>query len=310
LIKNILFWIITRRPVVYGALYLCVIPTYALIYSYSIGMDLEYTKTSDTLLTNLYYSVVTITTLGYGDILPKNVETQLVVATEVLFGVLLIGLFLNSIAQHISQKISSEEKLAQKEAKVCSEALKLQNVNKIVEMNIQYYLTYVIPVTTPIAKRNDQDEINENFTLNDMQDLYGPSLRLRDNNFQPAVLYYFQHQASLVKSIKELVYHVDLRPWPSLEDVCLRIINRSMELDYSEFIKGQPNIKVGDKKGSDLDVEMLKNHTGEVKFLQSNSINAYVGLYWLIKGNLSDIKEYRAQVSTIITNFLPSGSDN
>lgn len=303
-LKGLFLWTVTGRPYVYASLYLALIPAYALVFTYIRGMSLEHSKTTESIWSNLYYSVVTITTLGYGDILPKNVQTQTVVATEVLFGVLLVGLFLNSIAQHISQKISLEEKQIQEDERVKFEALKLHNLNKIIEINITYYLMYIVQISTPISKRCDQKKVNEDFTLNDMQDLYRPSMRLTDNFFQPAVFYYFDHQTNLVNSLKELIYHVDLRQWPELEEVCLSIINRCKQLDFSEYIKSQVNVSYEGKKATDFCAEMLKEHTGEVKFLPSNSINPYVALYWLVKGNLVDVKKYRNLVALILGKHL------
>ena len=46
----------------------------------------------------LYFSVVTITTLGYGDIVPLTDKARTLVAIESISGIVLIGLFLNSLA--------------------------------------------------------------------------------------------------------------------------------------------------------------------------------------------------------------------
>ena len=46
-----------------------------------------------------YLSAVTITTLGYGDIVPINLYTRLIISIESILGIILIGLFLNSIAR-------------------------------------------------------------------------------------------------------------------------------------------------------------------------------------------------------------------
>jgi len=46
----------------------------------------------------LYLSVVTITTLGYGDIVPVSTTARTLIAIEAVVGILLVGLFLNAIA--------------------------------------------------------------------------------------------------------------------------------------------------------------------------------------------------------------------
>jgi len=53
----------------------------------------------------LYLSAVTVTSLGYGDIVPLTITTRLLVASEAVLGVVTAGLFLNAIA---SRKPKSE----------------------------------------------------------------------------------------------------------------------------------------------------------------------------------------------------------
>jgi len=47
----------------------------------------------------LYFSVVTITTLGYGDIVPLTDRARLVVGIESIFGVVVAGLFINATSR-------------------------------------------------------------------------------------------------------------------------------------------------------------------------------------------------------------------
>jgi len=47
----------------------------------------------------LYFSTVTITTLGYGDVLPVTDRMRWLVASQSIFGVVLIGLFLTAIGR-------------------------------------------------------------------------------------------------------------------------------------------------------------------------------------------------------------------
>jgi hypothetical protein len=46
----------------------------------------------------LYFSAITITTLGFGDIIPITTRARLWVGAEAVLGILFIGLFLNSLA--------------------------------------------------------------------------------------------------------------------------------------------------------------------------------------------------------------------
>jgi hypothetical protein len=47
----------------------------------------------------LYLSAVTITTLGYGDIVPITTAARMAIAIEAIMGIILIGLFLNAVAK-------------------------------------------------------------------------------------------------------------------------------------------------------------------------------------------------------------------
>ena len=46
-----------------------------------------------------YFSAITITTLGFGDISPVSSAARIIVAIEAVLGVVFIGLFLNAVAQ-------------------------------------------------------------------------------------------------------------------------------------------------------------------------------------------------------------------
>jgi hypothetical protein len=57
------------------------------------------TQSSGSYARMMYFSAVTITTLGYGDIVPITTWARLIVALESVLGIVLIGLFLNSLAR-------------------------------------------------------------------------------------------------------------------------------------------------------------------------------------------------------------------
>ncbi len=94
---------IIRSPLFFGLTYLALIPIYALIYQYVPNiynaLTLSDGKTLLSFYESIYFSAVTITTLGYGDISPNNSISQLTSASEAVLGIVIIGLFLNSLSQ-------------------------------------------------------------------------------------------------------------------------------------------------------------------------------------------------------------------
>jgi len=52
----------------------------------------------------LYLSAITITTVGYGDIVPLTTTARLLIACEAVLGIVVIGLFLNSLVGETSPR--------------------------------------------------------------------------------------------------------------------------------------------------------------------------------------------------------------
>ncbi len=57
-----------------------------------------------TALTPLYYSVVTLTTLGYGDVLPASEAAQILAMTEVILGYVMLGGLLSIFANKMARR--------------------------------------------------------------------------------------------------------------------------------------------------------------------------------------------------------------
>jgi hypothetical protein len=55
----------------------------------------------------LYFSATTITTLGFGDIVPLSTAARMVVSLESVLGIVLIGLFVNALSSEIKRKPTS-----------------------------------------------------------------------------------------------------------------------------------------------------------------------------------------------------------
>ena len=66
---------------------------------------------------SIYLSVVTITTLGFGDITPSTELGKLVVSSEPFFGVVLLGLFLNALSHARNSEVIENEKEVDRQRK-------------------------------------------------------------------------------------------------------------------------------------------------------------------------------------------------
>ena len=115
-----------QTPGFYGGLYLLFIPFFALVFCLISAVEdctitgvavntvfsLEFLNSKSVyhisneltqcepigMLDNLYFSAVTITTLGYGDYSPAGQGGRLLAGFEAVLGIVIIGLFLNSLA--------------------------------------------------------------------------------------------------------------------------------------------------------------------------------------------------------------------
>lgn len=82
-------------PKVIGIFYLSLVPFFGLVYWLADSLW----ETPLGFIESIYFSVVTITTLGYGDISPSTDAGRILTGIEALLGIVSIGLFLNSISE-------------------------------------------------------------------------------------------------------------------------------------------------------------------------------------------------------------------
>ena len=274
-------------PVFFGILYFISLFVFAIVYAFlptgSFKTDLD----ANNFITCFYYSAVTITTLGYGDMSPIAIDAQIIVMIESVLGVVIIGMFINAIAYAKSDN-----------DKMINDKNKLIKFNRIISIDIEFYLLYAAVISSPIEKRSPS-VLNKDFDFKDLRDLFKTSLRLRDSHYEPAVKYYFIHLRRLENSITELIQNVDLSYWGELQIECIKFLEVCRNNDFSESILNQPNVRIGDEKASDFDVKMIAEYQGEVEYRPSNSINKYVALYEMLKFSFNFIDYYQSVVKEI-----------
>jgi hypothetical protein len=98
--------VLRRPPRDYAYVYILLTGIYAVVFFFAqtaLGLPESWQD-------SIYLSIVTITTLGFGDITPCTEMGKLVVSSEPLFGVVLLGLFLNALSHARSEEIIASEK--------------------------------------------------------------------------------------------------------------------------------------------------------------------------------------------------------
>jgi voltage-gated potassium channel Kch len=74
--------------------------TYAILdYFSAIKMLADYSYSTNNLFDYFYFSIVTFTTLGYGDIVPVTILEKAIVGVEVVLGYTMLGVLINLIKQ-------------------------------------------------------------------------------------------------------------------------------------------------------------------------------------------------------------------
>lgn len=207
------------RPIVWIGIYVAITPIFALIYW---GMPDGQFRIPDGGTTDfgswLYYSIVTITTLGFGDYTPMGGYAQCVTAIEVMCGLIFLGFFLNAVGSMKSEIDVASEIEKQKRLKEAADKEALLKVKPGLLNTINRFLAYCYAVTTPLAVRQQDDtaEYNPDFTFSEMKDLFLPSNLPIDNTRLPAVERLFKAASRLSMALDSLQNRVDLRQWPDL----------------------------------------------------------------------------------------------
>ena len=167
------------KPQKYGCAFFATIVAFAAIYAIWPSTI----KGVNNILDALYFSIVTITTLGFGDVLPSGTAGKVLVCAEAILGVVFIGMFLNAISESQARQVDENEKNRTKEERRDNAISKLRQYYKFLYSIMARYLIEAYSVTTPIKGRKFPEDVMHHqfqFSFNDICDLYKSSLLIYD----------------------------------------------------------------------------------------------------------------------------------
>lgn len=281
------------KPYIYGLTYLLLIPLFAIVFYFNPDV----LKEAHSFIECIYFSIVTITTLGYGDILPANDTGRIIAGIESVLGITLIGLFLNSLSRVRSETTRAEEIEKEQKNYHKSQVIKLHAHYHLINPLIKKHISSIIQITSPLKNRSTI--YNPDFTLSDMKDLYSGSLLMTQSHSEPVIKHYFVSLNNLNNELIELIKMVDLKLFPELEQLCLDFVFAYYDFDFSDAVLGIINTNFGDQPGKDFIQSMLENYEGEPKYRKSNIINGYVALYYQIKIHMTLLKTIQVEFNKV-----------
>lgn len=231
------FWHVVSniRPIFWITLYLCLVPIFAFFYWLLPDGQFRIPEAGGANFGDwVYYSIVTLTTLGFGDYTPCAAGSQWITAIEVLCGLVTIGFFLNAVGSMKSEIDIESELEKQRMVHKATETEKLEKNTSLIIFKLNQFLSYCYAVTTPLNKRSTQLNYNEDFTEGDMVDMTKPSGLPEDHSERSAIGGLMKCSASLSLFLDSLQSKIDLTLWPDLLEDCFAFVANYQMLSVDE----------------------------------------------------------------------------
>lgn len=295
------------HPIVWIVSYVLLTPIFATIYW---AMPLSQFRSPDLASTDwgswLYYSIVTISTLGFGDYTPSGGWAQTVTVIEVMCGLILLGFFLNAVGS-LKSEIDVESELERQ--KIVHENMEkdklLKSIPGIIHQ-INIFLSYCYAVTTPLDSRKDETaNYNPDFKFNDLRDLFKPSGLPIDKTDFPAVSRLVKSSAQTSLALDSLQGRVDLTLWPDVLEDCFAFVANGQMFSNTDVMFGNPgHIQIPgmgtDPKGAENHIASLIATWKEGESLTDDlALEPVAELYHYIKENAEVAMRLERRLSEI-----------
>ena len=199
----------------YIILYIIIILLFAFFYYLQGEIGI---KTSDNSYLNmLYFSVVTITTLGYGDVIPINVFTKLLVSIESILGIFILGIILNAIWKIYTDYTENQYKKELKSENQRQNDEKLKSYTKYFKIKTEKLLNQILLTTTPAKDRGNKDGKDiEIFDFNDLVDIFLPSMVVTKSLFSTSIEDLLNIENEFINEIKYLIANYNFESFREL----------------------------------------------------------------------------------------------
>lgn len=262
----------------------------------------------------LYFSTVTITTLGYGDVLPVTDLARALVISEVVLGVLVAGSFLNACSISLSQKISESERRAAREAESLASfharKQKLLDHDSILSYDMEAYLCRLWALFVPHDQRREHNSCDVidgdgkvllELEFKNMYHLYRSSMLSVDGILQSDLNVFLKYHDRLLARVEHVLNFAPLSDRKQLRIACLDFVTAARDRDSRQALydAAELNSTLGGSV-ADQAVRLIKEFAHEPVISQvPNILDPYVSLYFMAKAGQEFCSVYTKQISEI-----------
>ena len=150
------------------------------------------------------------------------------------------------------------------------EARTILRHNRIIQPDIDMYLVRKNMVVTPNGKNVRKFQIDSQFSIQDMRDMYGPSELVSDVGISKIRRYaYFQKQ--LKKDFENLVEGVDFTHYPEIAEAAMKYINATSYGEAAlDAVVGYEDSKAGTRSMRVMVIGMMKEEPLDGRFMDAN----------------------------------------
>ena len=150
------------------------------------------------------------------------------------------------------------------------EARTILRHNRIIQPDIDMYLVRKNMVITPNGKTVRKFQIDSEFSIQDMRDMYGPSELVSDVGISKIKRYaYFQKQ--LKNDFEKLVEGVDFTHYPEISEAAMKYINATSYGEVAlEAVLGYEDSKAGTRSMRVMVVGMMREEPLDGRFMDAN----------------------------------------
>lgn len=232
-----------------------------------------------------YFSVVTITSLGFGDIYPAAGSLgRYLVAAEAIIGIIIIGFFLNDVAQRQAIRLDEQNRKIEEEKKASKALEELKTYHQILQPVFDRYLRGIYMMVTPMKEKFNmpKDIFHQDFDFQykDLSNIYEQTILMSSDLQVPSIEAHFKNQDILFEELRYFVTNADLSYWTEMRNLVYSFITLHHTFQVRDIIINNRHRRVGnDKIFSAYIAEQIAKFEDVPAFESGNMFSPYVALY-------------------------------